>query len=137
MNISPRKRIGLVTAALAIACGCSQPGAPSSSVEKAKVTGVVRRQGKPVSGGTIAFNPANVSRKMVPTNVAEIREDGTYLVETLVGGNKINVFPASAQAKQALKEIRASKGDPGPAGPGGFRSRLEVRAGDNTFDVEM
>ena len=137
MATSSRRLIGLLLAASALAGGCADPRAPSGSTDKAKVAGTVRRQGKPVSGGTIVFNPANSERKMVSSNSAEIGDDGTYTVETLVGGNGVNIFPDAADSKHALKDVKAKKAPPGRGSPGGYRGRFDAKAGDNVFDIEM
>ena len=84
MRKTLRTVVALAAAAL-LAAGCEgpRPGVTSSTT-KAKVTGSVSYQGKPLASGKVSFNPANVERKSVPIAVAEIK-DGKYAIETLTG----------------------------------------------------
>jgi hypothetical protein len=72
---------------LASGCGDGQPTVDKSKAE-AKVSGVVKFQGKTVSGGQIDFNPSNVERQ-VGAYTAKIGPDGTYSVTTLIGNNAV------------------------------------------------
>ncbi len=124
---------GLLTLA-ALACGCGDEGGATSSMDKANFTGTVRRQGKPLDGGTISFNPANVHRRMVPINTVEIKEDGTYTVETLVGSNEVSVQPEGALPGRTRRGSRANQSS---AAVSGFKARIEAKPGANTYDVEL
>ena len=128
-----RRLIGLAAAA-ALACGCGDEGGATSSMDKATFTGTVRRQGKPVDGGTISFNPANARRRMVPINTAEIGEDGTYKIETLVGSNEVSVHP---DGELPGRPRRGSKANRSSVAATGFRARIEAKSGENAYDVNL
>jgi hypothetical protein len=87
------KRLGCLAAAglLAIGPGCGG-GRPSvdTSTAEATVSGTVTVDGKPASGCTISFDPSNVERKDATASTAEIGEDGSYSVTTLVGQNLVS-----------------------------------------------
>src|SRR5262245_30795240 len=75
---------------LLAAWGCDE-GRPrvESSMTEAKVTGKVTSKGKPVTRGTVVFNPANVERK-VASRQAPIGPDGSYEITTLIGENTVS-----------------------------------------------
>ena len=108
----------LLPAALAwLACGgCGRPTTSTSS-EEATVNGAVTIMGKPATqGGTITFNPANVTRKDAPPREAPLDKDGRYRVTTLVGQNTVTVRlvkpPRDADLRRATRSINVA---PGPA----------------------
>jgi hypothetical protein len=82
----------VATAVLAATWGCDG-GTPSvsSSSEKVKVKGTVTLKGKPLNGGKIFFDPANINRRDAPVATLEIGKDGTYSGETLAGENSVTV----------------------------------------------
>jgi hypothetical protein len=87
------KRLGCLAAAglLAVASGCGG-GRPSvdTSTAEATVSGTVTVDGKPASGCTISFDPSNVERKNASASTAQIGEDGSYSLTTLVGQNMVS-----------------------------------------------
>ena len=68
-------------------CGDGRPAVDRSKTES-RVSGVVKFQGKVVSGGEITFNPSNVERQ-VGEVTAKIGLDGTYSLSTLTGNNAV------------------------------------------------
>lgn len=79
-----------VLSVLALGCGEGRP-AVSGSTTEVKALGIVRINGKPASGGTITFNPANYRRGSAMPRPAPIGTDGTYEVTTFVGENTVSV----------------------------------------------
>ena len=76
------------TSLLPLVAGCGgSPGADSSRVE-AKVSGVVKFQGKPVSAGEVTFFASNVERQVGGAS-GKIGPDGTYSLTTLAGSNAV------------------------------------------------
>ncbi|MGO9471705.1 MAG: hypothetical protein ACLQIB_30655 [Isosphaeraceae bacterium] len=117
-------RASLIVLASGLAAwGCTS-GAPhaESSRTEARVTGRVTAGGKPIAGGRVIFDPANVNRRLEPARTAEIRKDGTFEVTTLIGANRVTVaIPARASKKGAPYVQKV----------------CEVQAGDNTFDIAI
>jgi len=112
-------------ATLALVGGCDGGGAPavsSSTTEKGKVHGTVTIKGKPATKGTLSFNPANIERKFVPAAEAPIGEDGTYTVETLIGGNEVTI-----KSPEAARDPEVSD----------FRGQFDVKSGDNVYDITI
>jgi hypothetical protein len=106
-----------------IAWGCGS-GAPSvdTSTTEATVKGIVTIRGKPISQGTISFDPSNVRRKFEPVRTSPIGKDGSYTVKTLLGGNHVT-FAGPAIAKEPrLQDLLVP---------------YDVRSGENTFNVEL
>ena len=92
MKVLTKLVAGMTTSAAlfgAWGCGGSTSGRPSvsSSTATAKVSGTVTFKGKPATKGTLTFDGANVERKMVAPVTVEIGKDGSFSLETVVGGN--------------------------------------------------
>ena len=86
---------------LAIGSGCGgAPGVDSSRVE-AKVSGVVKLQGKPVSGGEVIFSSANVGR-LVGDGKATLGVDGKYELTTMAGVNAVKFSGAFIDKNRTL-----------------------------------
>jgi hypothetical protein len=98
----------------------------SSTTEEGTVHGRVTLDGKPVTAGEVVFSPANYPRKMAAARKAAIGDDGSYTVKSLIGWNSVMV---------------TAKADPrGKKRAGAIPSRivpLEVKPGDNSFDIEL
>jgi hypothetical protein len=79
-------------------------------------------KGKPLARVEIHFNPANVNRKTTSMATATTGTDGNYEVTTLVGQNIVTLggrpLRKSAQLQYTTKT-------------------LDVREGENTFDVQL
>jgi hypothetical protein len=123
-KVRGRKSV-LVPAALAlvvIGWGCSD-GKPSvsSSKTEATVKGTVTIKGKPVTKGTVVFDPSNYQRTNEAARKAEISKDGTYTITTLVGENNIKVTGPDAEKAGAAYDSFS----------------LDVKAGENTFDISL
>jgi hypothetical protein len=101
--------------------GCGSPSATTSTAE-ATVHGTVKLKGKLITSGKVSFNPANINRKDAPVATAEISKDGTYTVNTLVGGNMVSVT-APETAKDPLLQYN--------------RVQHNVTAGENSYDIEV
>ena len=73
--------------ALLVAPGCDERPAMDSSKTEAKVSGTLKIQGKPATGGgQISFNPSNADRQ-VGAFVGTVKADGTYALTTFTGDN--------------------------------------------------
>ena len=107
-----------------LAAGGCTPGAPyaESSLTEATVTGHVTSQGKPVAKGQVIFDPANINRPREAARTAQIREDGTYQVTTLIGTNRVTVAIPGRATKAGFPYIQHS---------------FDVKAGSNSFDVTI
>jgi hypothetical protein len=79
-------------------------------------------EGKPVARGDVVFDPANINRRDETARKAEIKNDGTYEVKTLIGANQVTVLIPGRQTK---------------AGSPYVRRICEVKAGSNHFDIEI
>ncbi len=110
-----------VAAMCAWGCGDGAPPVESSRTE-AKVTGTVKIRGKAATKGSVTFDPSNIRRKDVAPSTAEIRQDGTYTVTTLVGENSVFVDTPETRRDSRL---------------GANTQRFDVQGGDNTFDVQV
>ena len=104
--------------------GCSSGGAPyaESSRATATVSGRVISDHKPVTRGTVVFDPANINRPNEPAATAEIRTDGTYEVTTLIGANRVTVAIPGRVTK---------------AGSPYVQQIIDVRSGSNSFDITL
>ena len=93
-------------------CGSGAPYAESSLVETT-VTGHVTSEGKPITKGRVIFDPANVNRRSEAARTAEIRKDGSYEVNTLIGENRVTVaIPGRSQKKGAPHVQQVYKVEP-------------------------
>ena len=113
----------IVVSCGATACGCGS-GAPyaESSRTEAKVSGRVTAAGKAISKGQVIFDPANINRRSEPARTAEIHQDGTYELTTLIGANRVTV---------AIPARRSKKGAPD------VQHVCEVQSGENTFNIAL
>lgn len=113
----------IATAFLAAAWGCGG-GTPSvsSSSETVQVKGTVTLKGKPLNGGTIQFDPANINRRNAPVASLEIGKDGTYSGETLAGENSVTV---SGPAVQKSPDLSAN------------REIVNLNSGENTVNIDL
>jgi hypothetical protein len=113
-----------LAAALFVGGGCGGGGgapAVSSSMEEATVTGPVTVHGKPLTKGEIAFDPANVDRKVAP-RTAPIGSDGAYTIKTLIGENSVTVRgPAIDRDPDLALNQRM----------------VDVQSGDNQVPIEL
>ena len=83
----------LLFTALISLVGCSSSGGSADGTkELATVKGSVKVKGKPMSGGTLHFNAINPNRT-VAAHDAEIKPDGTFTVQAVVGQNIVTVSP--------------------------------------------
>ena len=117
---------GLALAALFTLGGCGEgPPPSSSSTEQAKVKGKVSHQGKPLPNVEVRFNAANVNRKSAPTVTATTKDDGSYEISTLVGGNSVSL------GGEGLAKLKDSKA-------GYFSKPIDVKPGENPpFDIDV
>jgi hypothetical protein len=115
---------GLAAATLVIigwGCGGGTPAVDTSTTE-ATVKGVVAIRGKPVTQGTISFDPSNVKRKFEPVRSAPIGKDGSYAVKTLVGANQVTFSGPAFDKDRQLQDVLLP---------------FDVQAAENTFNVEL
>jgi hypothetical protein len=106
---------------MVIGWGCDGRPAVSSSTTEATVKGTVTVKGKPATKGTVEFDPANYQRKDAQARSAPINPDGTYTIETLVGGNTVRVRGPEAEKAGALYET----------------TDFDVKEGENTLDIKV
>ena len=114
------------SAALLAAVGCGGPGGPpsvSSSNTPATVSGTIKVNGTPVSGGKVTFDPTNIRRKDANSTTVEIGKDGTYKVTTLVGENRVVVDTPEIRKDSAS----LSNGE----------TSFNANSGENTFDISF
>lgn len=102
-------------------CGDGTPSASSSST-KVKVKGTVTLKGKPLAGGKIIFDPANINRRDAPAAVFEVGKDGTFSGETLAGENSVSV---SNPAIDKSADLSAN------------RQVFTLDSGENTVDIKL
>lgn len=93
-----RLRVGLALAVAGLAAGCGG----SSGPELARVTGTVSYQGKPISQGTISFQPTDPSGTPA-TGI--IGADGSYALQTTEPGD-------GARLGSYAVAIRSVEGEP-------------------------
>lgn len=113
-----------VAAAVLVAtwgCGSGTPSASSSS-EKVTVKGTVTLKGKPLDGGKIMFDPANINRRDAPVATLEIGKDGTYSGETLSGENSVTVTNPTIAKSPDLSANRAVH---------------TLNSGENTVNIDL
>ncbi len=114
----------MVAAAVLVAtwgCGGGAP-AVSSSSEKVQVKGTVTLKGKPLKGGEILFDPANINRKDAPVARLPIGDDGSFSGETLSGENAVMV---SGPAIQKSPDLSAN------------RQVIDLKSGENTVNIDL
>ncbi len=85
-------------------CGDLAP-AMSSSTEEGTVSGVVKLEGKPVTQGSVHFDPSSNVRKGAQARTATIGKDGTYTVSTLVGQNRVRFSDVSSKRNVSFEEV--------------------------------
>ena len=109
--------------ATGLVAGCGETPSTSSSEEKATIKGIVTFEGKPVTKGTITFDPSNVNRRMAPTSTATIGPDGSYSLTSLVGRNTVSFdLPGLGTVQNRLNYSRINH---------------EVTPGENSFNAEL
>jgi len=100
------KLLGLSSAALLIigsGCGSGAPPVETSTAEAA-VNGTVTFKGKPVTKGTVTFDPSNYQRQ-VASRSAPIGNDGRYTITTLVGENRVSVSSPQIVRSREMDDI--------------------------------
>ena len=102
-------------------CGGGTPSVSSSS-EKVKVKGTVTLKGKPLNGGKIIFDPANINRREAPAATLEVGKDGTFSGETLAGENSVSVTNPTIQKSADLSANRQV---------------FTLNPGENTVDISL
>ena len=123
--------MGRVTALLLVCIGlnlgCSDRGADMPKL--GTVHGTVKLDGQPLAGVNVYFKP-EVGRQSIATTNAE----GVYTAMYLVDEPGVKVGPCAATVEWGPEE----SGSPIPA-KYGVRSELtlDVKSGDNVFDIEM
>lgn len=121
---SARPRILVLTMVLLASCwGCGS-GAPavSTSDEEGTVKGTVTFKGKPVTEGTVSFDPSNVKRRDAAPRSAPITKDGTYSVKTLVGDNRVRASFPGLEADRQSSEVELI---------------YDVKPGESTYDLVL
>lgn len=109
----------LVAIVAAWGCGSGTPNA-SSSTQEATVRGKVTLKGKPLTAGTVVFDPGNINRADQGSREAPIGKDGSYEVKALVGGNSVRVTGPAVAKDRSLEYQSIS---------------VDVQSGENTIDL--
>ena len=124
------KRMILITVFVAIfymSAGCSDraPDMP----ELGSVHGTVTLDGKPLSGVSLYFEPEKGR-----TSMAKANAEGIYEAVYLLDENGVKLGPCNARVEWGIDES-------GPAIPPQYgtksKLKLDVKPGDNTFDIDM
>ena len=120
---NPGRLLVLTATVLAATWGCGGATPPaSSSSETVQVKGAVPLKGKPLTGGRISFDPANINRRDAPVATLEIGKDGTYTGETLAGENSVTITNPTI-AKSA--DLSAN------------RQVVTLNSGENTINIDL
>ena len=126
-----------------LGAGCSGSDDPKTAAVRGKVT----REGQPVSGGSVMFNPrASADKKGPPGKpaAAEVDADGTFTLTTyakndgaVIGKHQVTYTPAPVE----IDEKQHKEGSKPPVSPfAGLvpsNQEVEVKAGSNTIDIEL
>jgi hypothetical protein len=108
MRISPT-RMTTLAALLASACWGCGPAGSGTLPDLILVKGRVTYKGKPLSSGTIRFEPDGFGR----TASGKLKEDGTFVLSTLKEGDGVvrghHFVSISETGKSVRKEIVPSK----------------------------
>jgi hypothetical protein len=111
----------LAAGGLVLGWGCDGGKPPvETSMTEVTVAGKITKGGKPVTKGSITFDPANYRRKDVMARSAPINEDGSYSITTLIGSNLVEVRGTGATGRQIYTE-----------------RTFEAARGENTFNIEL
>jgi len=114
--------MALASTLMVAAWGCGDKPSVDTTTAEGKVSGTVRVRGKPMTGGEISFDPSNYQRKDEKPRRATIGPDGTYSVTTLQGRNTARI-----SGPMVKKEPQLAYGI----------HTIEVKSGDNTFDIDL
>ncbi|EAQ82059.1 hypothetical protein DSM3645_00055 [Blastopirellula marina DSM 3645] len=130
----------LLVAALSLGCGGSH------GPQLFPVQGKVTYEGKPLSRGTIIFNPVN---EALPASRGEIQPDGTYVLslaqagDGAVPGEHRVIVNSSTQVKQGMEINDPDYELPRPLVPTKYSSlsttplSQTVKEEPNTIDIEL
>ncbi|WP_145306918.1 carboxypeptidase regulatory-like domain-containing protein [Gimesia fumaroli] len=119
--------VAALAAMVSIVFGCSDraPDMP----ELGQVHGTVKLDGKPLSGVSILFEPEKGR-----TSRAKSNTEGVYEASYLIDETGVKLGPCSVRVEWGIDES-------GPVIPAKYGSKselkLDVKPGDNTFDIEM
>jgi hypothetical protein len=126
---------GFALAAVALLLGCG-------SSDKGKVSGTVKYEGQPVTGGSISFapvlDPAKSSAGRVATGA--VRSDGGFTLSTdadedgaLIGRHEVIYSPPAVGGESADPAVAKSPYD----GLVPREPQVEVKGGENSFAIEL
>jgi len=114
-------------AMLVIGVGCSERA--SDMPELGQVYGTVTLDGKPLSDVSILFEPETGR-----TSMAKANAEGVYEAMYLIDAEGVKLGPCLVRVEWGIDES-------GPAIPAKYGSKselkLDVKPGDNSFDIEM
>lgn len=127
--------------------GCGSSSSGPDGLATAAVSGKVTRQGQPVSGGTVMFNPrASADKKGPPGKPAagEVGPDGTFKLTTyvmndgaVIGKHQVTYSAPPIEIDEA-QHTENSKPVASPFdGLKPSKPEAEVKAGPNTIDIEL
>ncbi|MEW4570988.1 hypothetical protein AB1L88_24230 [Tautonia sp. JC769] len=102
-------------------CGSKTP-AVSTSTTEATVRGRVIVHGKPASGGTVWFDPANYRRKNAVAVSTDVTKEGSYEITTLIGENSVRYEGPAVSGDRELD---------------GLVQGYTVEEGENSWDIVL
>ncbi len=117
------KLLGLMSAALLIVSwGCGSGAPPvDTTTQEATVSGTATFKGKPITRGTVTFDPSNYQRQ-VASKSASIEKDGRYTITTLVGENRVSASSPQIPQSREMDDID---------------HYFNVQPGSNTYDIVL
>ncbi|MBN9121313.1 MAG: hypothetical protein J0I06_19535 [Planctomycetes bacterium] len=127
----------LGAALVILSSGCEKGAKLADFPELSPVKGVVKRDGKPVKGGTVRFNP-DPDKPEFLTN-SEVKDDGTYSLTTVrTNDSKGERKPGAPPGKYKVSYIPAL----GDQTAGGKTDPVEVKditvkTGDNDIPIDL
>lgn len=114
--------------------GCGGPAAPKR--EYADVVGTVTYEGKPLSKGSVMFQPD--SGALVTGN---IQADGKYSLKGVIGPNTVMIVSSDEAAPMSADKpetrVPPKSNIPERYGTPGSDLKFEVKAGQNKADFEL
>lgn len=127
--------LGFAAAAFA---GCGRDGNQPAFPDLNPVKGVVKRDGKPVSGGVIRFNPEPDKGEFIINS--EVGPDGTYKLSTTRATDNEGERKPGAPAGSYKVVFIPAFGDQtagGSVDPVESANRVTVKAGENDIPIDL
>jgi len=146
MNVSRVSMLSVCVMVSVVIAGC---GGGSGQKPTAKVKGKVTFNGQPVTGGDITFSPVAAGKDPGKSGSGTVGADGSYTLTTyqqndgaVIGNHRVSFIPPitatepGAGHSEATAEAAAAEVLPF-AGLVPKTAEVEVKAGDNSLDIEL